>query len=264
MLSEQVIADFRSDGAVKLEGVFTDWVEHLRQGVERNMANPSWRERTYQPDDGSAPFFQDYCVWSQVPEYKDFVLESPLGALASELTGSKTVQMFHDHVLVKEPGSSFPTPWHQDQPYYCVEAKQTVSFWVPLDVVKRDNCVQYVKGSHQGSQLYRPERFNGDALIENDTREAVPDIANNPDQFTILGWDVKPGDAIAFDFRTLHGAAGNNATTRRRAISFRLVGDDARISAEPAKCSPAFPDLDIPLGAALSGHDFPVLYQTSH
>ncbi|MGB2304588.1 MAG: phytanoyl-CoA dioxygenase, partial [Candidatus Puniceispirillales bacterium] len=79
MLSEQVIADFRSDGAVKLEGVFTDWVEHLRQGVERNMANPSWRERTYQPDDGSAPFFQDYCVWSQVPEYKDFVLESPLG-----------------------------------------------------------------------------------------------------------------------------------------------------------------------------------------
>ncbi|MGB2437120.1 MAG: phytanoyl-CoA dioxygenase family protein, partial [Candidatus Puniceispirillales bacterium] len=112
--------------------------------------------------------------------------------------------------------------------------------------------------------LYRPERFNGDALIENDTREAVPDIANNPDQFTILGWDVKPGDAIAFDFRTLHGAAGNSATTRRRAISFRLVGDDARISAEPAKCSPAFPDLDIPLGAALSGHDFPVLYQTSH
>jgi ectoine hydroxylase-related dioxygenase (phytanoyl-CoA dioxygenase family) len=99
--------------------------------------------------------------------------------------------------------------------------------------------------------------------MENDTREAVPDIANNPDQFPILGWDVKPGDAIAFDFRTLHGAAGNNSSTRRRAISFRLVGDEARVCAEPAKCSPAFPDLNVPVGSALAGQDFPVLYEAS-
>lgn len=263
MLSDQVIADFASDGAVKLDGVFTDWVEHLRKGIDRNMENPSWRERTYQPEDGTAPFFQDYCVWSHVPEYQDFVMQSSLGELASELTGSKTVQMFHDHVLVKEPGSSFPTPWHQDQPYYFVEAKQTISFWVPLDEIKRENCVQYVKASHKGDDLFRPQRFNGDALIENDTRKAVPDIANNPDQFSILGWDVNPGDAIAFDFRTLHGAPGNNAKTRRRAISFRLVGDEARICADPAQCSPAFPDLKLPVGEALVGEEFPVLYRAS-
>ena len=69
------------------------------------------------------------------------------------------------------------------------------------------------------------------------------------------------GDAIAFDFRTLHGASGNNANTRRRAISFRLVGDDARICASPDKSSPAFPDLALSVGDALSGADFPVLYQ---
>lgn len=263
MVSEQAISDFATDGAVKCEGVFTEWVDHLRQGIERNMANPSWRERTYQPDDGTAPFFQDYCVWSQVPEYRDFVLNSPLGELAAQLTGSDRVQMFHDHVLVKEPGSSFPTPWHQDQPYYFVEAKRTISFWVPLDHVKRENCVQYVKGSHQADKLFRPQRFNGEALIESDTREAVPDIASNPDQYPILGWDVKPGDAIAFDFRTLHGAPGNNAATRRRAISFRLVGDDARICGEPAKCSPAFPDIDLAMGDPLAGDDFPIIYQSS-
>ncbi len=261
MLSEKVISDFAKDGAVKLEGVFTEWVDVLREGIARNMANPSWRERTYQPSDGTAPFFQDYCVWSHVPEYRDFVLNSPLGEMAAELTGGKTIQMFHDHVLVKEPGSSFATPWHQDQPYYFVQAKQTVSFWIPLDEVKRQNCVEYVQGSHQASELYRPQRFNGEPLIEGDTRPAVPEIEGNRDQFPIIGWDVNPGDAIAFDFRTLHGAAGNNAKTRRRAISFRLVGDDARICASPDQSSPAFPDLPLSVGDALTGADVPVLYQ---
>ena len=46
MLSEKVISDFAKDGAVKLEGVFTEWVDVLREGIARNMANPSWRERT--------------------------------------------------------------------------------------------------------------------------------------------------------------------------------------------------------------------------
>ena len=43
----------------------------------------------------------------------------------------------------------------------------------------------------------------------------------------ILEWPMQPGDALAFDFRVLHGARGNESTTRRRAFSLRLVGDDA-------------------------------------
>ena len=229
LLTQDHIDAYARDGVVLVKGLFKDQVEELRAGVARNMAEPGPYAAENLKEGEGGRFFDDYCNWTRIPEFQAAIKASPAAAVAAELMGSKTVQMFHDHVLVKEPGSSFPTPWHQDQPYYFVEAKQTVSFWVPLDEVKRENCVQYVKGSHKADGLYRPERFNGDALIENDTRQAVPDIANNPDQFPILGWDVKPGDAIAFDFRTLHGAAGNNASTRRRAISFRLVGDEARV-----------------------------------
>lgn len=262
-MENQIVADFARDGAVKLNGVFADWVEVLRAGLARNMASPSPRERTYQPQDGSAPFFQDYCVWASVPEYRDFVLNSPLATLAAELTQSKIIQMFHDHILVKEPGSTFPTPWHQDQPYYFVEAKQTISFWIPLDAVSRENGVEYVQASHQGGALFRPQRFNGEALIADDPRPPVPDINAHRGDYTLLSWDVEPGDAIAFDFRTLHGAGGNNATSRRRAISFRLLGEDARICANPAEASPAFPELDLPIGAPLEGEAFPILYPPS-
>ncbi len=41
---------------------------------------------------------------------------------------------------------------------------------------------------------------------------------------TVLEWAMEPGDAVAFDYRTLHGARGNTSDIRRRAFSLRLVG----------------------------------------
>ena len=37
--------------------------------------------------------------------------------------GSETARLFHDHLLVKEPRTAQPTPWHQDQPYYNVSGE---------------------------------------------------------------------------------------------------------------------------------------------
>ena len=47
--------------------------------------------------------------------------------------------------------------------------------------------------------------------------------------FEILSWDLEPGDAVVFSALTLHAAAGNaTAARRRRALSTRWTGDDAR------------------------------------
>ena len=60
---------------------------------------------------------------------------------------SNRAQFFHDHVLVKEPGTSKATPWHQDGPYYFIDGIQNVSLWSPLDIVK-DASLRCVSGSH--------------------------------------------------------------------------------------------------------------------
>lgn len=255
------IAAFDRDGVVLLKGVFTDYVEDARAAIEQNKANPSWRERTYRPDDGKSPFFQDYVVWDRFDGYRRLVRESPMGEIAAKLMGSKTARIFHDHVLVKEPGNSTVTPWHQDAPYYLVEAEKTVSFWVPLDPVPRERTIEYVAGSHKWGKAFRPQRFDGTALFENDTSEAVPDVDAMRDELTILGWAVEPGDAVAFNFRTLHGAPANASPTRRRVISFRWVGDDARFAARPGPTSPAFPDLAYEDGAPFDAPEFPVIWQ---
>lgn len=263
MLTETQIETFQTAGVLLLKAIFTDWVAGAREAIEQNKANPSWRERTYRPDDGGAPFFQDYVVWNRFDGYRALVTESPMPELAARLMRSDTARIFHDHILVKEPGNSVVTPWHQDQPYYLVEGRQSVSFWVPLDAVPRERTIEYVAGSHRWGKDFRPQRFDGTDLFQGDASEAVPDVEANRADLDIVGWAMQPGDAVAFNFRTLHGAPANASPSRRRVISVRWVGDDARFVKRPGATSPAFPDLAYEDGAPFGGPDFPVLYPTS-
>ena len=262
MLEQGQIAEFQNQGAVLLKGVFADHVETARTAIEENIANPSWRERTYRPDDGGQAFFQDYVVWNVFDGYRSLVKDSVMPKFAAELMQSKTARVFHDHILVKEPGNSVVTPWHQDQPYYLCDGRQNVSFWVPLDPVPRERTIEYVAGSHLWGKDFKPQRFDGTDLFEGDPSEAVPDIDTMRDELEILGWAMEPGDTVAFNFRTLHGAPANASPSRRRVISVRWVGDDAVFAKRLGSTSPAFPDLEFTDGAPFGGADFPVLYET--
>lgn len=261
MITDDHKAAFRRDGAVVLRGAFGDFVDGARTAVAQNMADPSWRERTYRPDHGGAPFFQDYVVWERFDGYRALVRDSAMARIAAALMGSAVARIFHDHVLVKEPGNSNVTPWHQDAPYYLVNGAQTVSFWVPLDPVPRERTIEFVGGSHLWGADFRPDRFDGTPLFAGDRAAAVPDVTARRHEFDILGWEMAPGDAVAFSFRTLHGAPANRSDTRRRVISLRWVGDDAVFAARPGPTSPDFPDLEFTPGAPFGGPDFPVIWR---
>ena len=266
-MDKMAIVSFRKHGAVILREVFKDWVEILRKGVAKNMQTPGPHVRVYKgdnPAEGSGKFFGDYCNWQRIPEYSDFIFNSRIGEMASQLMGSKTVRLFHEHVLVKEAKTELVTPWHQDQPYYCVEASQNISFWIPLDDVPRERSPEFVAGSHGWGKFFSPERFNGRPLNKGDDLEKMPDIEANRSNYDILSWELSIGDAIAFDFSTVHGAPSNKSTSNsRRAFSLRLVGDEARFKRTPGYVSsPPFTDIQLKNGALLDEVSFPELYRT--
>ncbi len=64
-ISPDVIDAFGSDGAVLLRGVFPDWVDPLRRGIERNLREPGPYQRIYTPSGGAGRFVGDYCNWSR-------------------------------------------------------------------------------------------------------------------------------------------------------------------------------------------------------
>lgn len=40
VVTDEMIAAYQRDGVVLVKGLWADWVEELRAGVERNMADP--------------------------------------------------------------------------------------------------------------------------------------------------------------------------------------------------------------------------------
>ena len=149
---------YRADGVTVLRGVFAEWVETLRAGVERNLRAPGPHVRRYTPPGQSGYFFGDYCNWQRIEEYRRFVERSNLGAVAAAMMGSRRAVFFHEHVLVKEPGTGEPTPWHHDYPYYSVDCDQSVSLWIALWMQCRRTCARSsFAGSHRWGKWYVPD-----------------------------------------------------------------------------------------------------------
>ena len=253
------IETFRRDGAVVLRELFADHVEALREGVARNMAEPGPHaaENLHEGEEGR--FFDDYCNWSRIPPFERAARDPAVAGTAAALMGASRVQLFHDHVLVKEPGTAKPTPWHQDGPYYFVDGRQSVSFWVPLDPV-RDASLRLVRGSHRWEKPVEPRRWLADTSFYPDPDAYMPVPDPDAEGMDVVEWEMEPGDAVAFDFRTLHGARGNEGATRRRAFSLRLVGDDATYVERPGPTSPPFPGHGMKPGERLREDWFPMVW----
>ena len=257
-VTDEMVAAYARDGAVLVRGLWADWVEVLREGVARNMAEPSeYGAENLRPGEPGR-FFDDYCNWQRISGFERVIRESAVAEVAARLMRSDYVQLFHDHVLVKEPGTAKPTPWHQDGPYYFVEGRQTVSFWSPLDPV-REASLRCVAGSHLWPREVLPTRWLAETAFYPDPERYMPVPDPDAEGMTVLEWQMEPGDAVAFDFRTLHGARGNTTTARRRAFSLRLVGEDARVVDRPGRTSPPFAGHGMMAGDRLRADWFPVL-----
>jgi ectoine hydroxylase-related dioxygenase (phytanoyl-CoA dioxygenase family) len=110
-----------------------------------------------------------------------------------------------------------------------------------------------------------PRTFvTGTAMVfDEGALEEVPDVEADRSAHEIVGWELEPGDAVAFHMLTLHQAGGS--PTLRRAFSVRVLGDDARFASRPHPTSPPFPGLDEELepGDPFEVPRFPLLHPTT-
>jgi ectoine hydroxylase-related dioxygenase (phytanoyl-CoA dioxygenase family) len=258
LVRQSDIETFQRDGVVLIKGLFADYVDTLRRGIDMNMSQPGPYAAENLKAGEAGRFFDDYCNWDRIPDFEKTIRESAVADVAADLMMSQRVQLFHDHVLVKEPGTTKPTPWHQDGPYYFVEGRQTISFWSPMDRVTAAT-LRCVAGSHLWEKPILPTRWLAETSFYPNVDDYMPVPDPDANGMTIVEFDMEPGDAVAFNFMTLHGARGNTTTERRRAFSLRLVGDDARYTERPGRTSPPFPGHDMTEGDMLRTDWFPIL-----
>ncbi len=268
VVDAQTVADFAALGAVVVRGVFTpDEVALIEAGIEHNLADPGPLFTVASRPDDPGRFVEDFCNWTRIEQFRRVAFESRAADVAGALMGSREVRLFHDHMLVKEPGTKAPTPWHQDQPYYNVDGWLNCSMWAPVDPVAIESTLEFLAGSHRMGWLM-PRTFmdNQAKWFPEGSLSEIPDVEADRSSFEILGWSLEPGDAVFFHMLTAHHAYGVPGTRRRRAFSLRFLGDDMVHAPRSWRTSPPFPGLEseLPAGVPMVHALFPLLRSADH
>ena len=252
--------DYARDGVVCLRAVFDRaWIEYLREAVDAVLAAPGSHAEEYTAPGRSGRFFGDLDLWKRLPAFRDYVMHSPAAPIAGEIMGTHKINIFYDQLLVKEPLTAERTPWHQDQPYWAVEGFQVCSVWLPLDTVPEETCVAFVRGSHRWGP-HCPQHFSDGTPYRDKTLPPLPDI--DAGGYDILRWALEPGDCLVFQAMIVHGAPGNaSARHRRRALSTRWTGDDARYVKPAGEVAIPLTDPGLAQGAAMDSAAFPVVWR---
>jgi ectoine hydroxylase-related dioxygenase (phytanoyl-CoA dioxygenase family) len=285
-ISEEEVVAYERDGVVCLRGVMPGaWLARMEEPVEvaighRASVDMTRMARSIESTGGAAladerarrlveargaargRFYGGTDHWRHQPEFRAFAAESPLPEIAAALMRAGKVNLYEDSVLVKEPGTVEPTAFHQDLAYFHVEGDQVCTAWCPLDAVRRDTgAVGFVRGSHRWARTFRPNLFVSTQPIPGTRGEEVPDIHDRSEDFDVVYFDLEPGDVTVHHARTLHGAGANRSTSRRRrAISVRYCGDDARYFLR--KGAPLKPHHHgVRDGDILDGEDCPIVWR---
>jgi len=259
-LTDKQILDYKKDGVILIKKAFLPWIEKLSKGFKKVLNNPSSHGRENVSKQHGGRFFEDYCNWQRISEFKKFAEESPAAQIVAEATRSETIQLFHEHIFVKDPGTHKETPWHQDMPYYCVDGNDTGSFWIPLDPITKENSLQVLLGSHKFPKLVRPTKWSNDKpwYKDNDNFMDMPDITKM--EKNILSSEMNIGDAILFNFKVLHSSSGNTEKIPRRAFSMRFIGDDVKYIDRGGETSPPFKGINLHDGAKMRDDWFPIVW----
>ena len=245
-ITDEHKAVFAADGVVKVtHAVSEGWVERVLEVADQQLREPGKWVSDTNPGARENRLFTSRYRWEIDPVIGDFVFNSGMAQMAAALMGSATARFYFDHLLIKEPRTANPTPWHQDIPYWPFLGKQICSAWVAMTpVTVAESSLEFVRGSHGWDAYYAPESFDGTKGFMADFEgEKMPDVEADRAAYDIIGFDVEPGDALFFSSWIIHGSPGNAGDHRRVALSTRWLGDDA-VWYPHAGCDPIVSDDD--------------------
>lgn len=256
-VTEQQRTDFDRDGAVVLPALIDDQqLAGSRVAVDQALHR-------------SDNYFRRLRAWQDDPQLKHLCCDSHLPAVVAALLDSAQVNLFYDQVFTKEPSSAAPTPWHNDQPYWPVRGAAVMTIWLALDDISMDSGpLEFIAGSHRWDRWFQPFVAATDGSAEKEYAaesyfEPLPDFDSQRDQYEILCWELKAGDAIAFHALSVHAAKPNISTTqRRRGYAVRYTGAGVSYHEGPAN-NPRLLNPALKHGDPLDSAQYPVVFPST-
>ena len=240
---EDTVAEYRKNGFAKVEGLITrEEALHFRAvalDLSRRLSNLS---------EGSKIFQQFVNVWTQDEEMRRLSFH-PNAARCAKLLSGMDLRIWHDQILIKEPGVSKATEFHQDQPYWPhSNSPDPISCWIALgDVGVDSGCMTFIPGRQSRTELAAQDLSDPSSMFQ-----LAPDLVWEP-RTTI---PLRAGDATFHHGRCPHMATPNRSDDPRVAHTVIFMSAETRYSgARHVVTDP----LQLKAGAPLAGEMFPLV-----
>jgi len=144
-------------------------------------------------------------------------------AVVNRMTGilGPDLLLWRTNFFVKRTGSK-EIPWHQDYNYWPIEPAIICSAWLAVDESTRENgCVQILPGSHR--KILPHVKATDDMAFSEMAETHGLDL----DKRVYL--EMKPGEFILFNERTLHHSEANHSAKRRIGLAIRVIVPIVRV-----------------------------------
>jgi ectoine hydroxylase-related dioxygenase (phytanoyl-CoA dioxygenase family) len=252
LATDEQVAFYQQNGFVQLLGVLGgERLERLRREIDDIYANDRGGIHTAKGGSAYAKVLdQRVNIWRDNPVVREFVFDPALAETARRLAGARAVRLWHDQALLKQPGDSKPTPWHQDLPYWPMNEPGALSLWMALDDVdERNGCMSFVPGSQRVGAL------PGINLVDPQDIFAMVPKGELAGTRTFVA--RMPAGSCTFHNGLCFHAAGANQTDRpRRAMVVIYMPDGTTFNGKGHICTNG---LGLEPGRPIAGELFPVL-----
>lgn len=201
MVTADQIAAYRRDGFVHIPSLLS-----REEAFSFREAALGASERLRVLDSGPI-FTQLVNVWQEDEGMRALTLHPAVGAVAEALSGV-ILRLWHDQILIKQPGVSKATEFHQDQPYWPhADGPNPISAWIALgDVPVERGCMTFLPGSQARTDLAAQNLADERSLFE-----VCPDLVWSP-RVTV---PLRAGDATFHHGRCAHMAQPNRTDEPR-------------------------------------------------
>ncbi|GAV03167.1 hypothetical protein RvY_13634 [Ramazzottius varieornatus] len=234
---------YKQKGAVILRDFLSEeWIQRGINGVEQVFANPSKYAQTFPYVYGEGHYFRDYGNWKDNVDIRDLIFKSPIVKAIADIVDSRSVTLYHDQTIVKDPRNMLLVGFQQRMSNYPFAGSQGCTAYVTLDRVPLETALKVVIGSHLWGKTFYPDGFNPQCVSEeakSDQYETVPNIFAMHD-LGIMEWSLNPGDVILYDMRCVVSTNGNATEHLQRALGLHFFGEDAKFVERPWPINPPF------------------------
>jgi phytanoyl-CoA hydroxylase len=136
-----------------------------------------------------------------------------LAGLCQDLVGPD-VRLYWEQAVYKQPHSTEPVLWHQDNGYTFVEPQAYLTCWIAItDATPENGCVVVMPGAHRkGTLLHRETPIGYECWGDHEQAVEVP---------------VRAGSIVVFTSLTPHYTARNTTDAVRKAYIVQYAPDGA-------------------------------------